>query len=225
MKNNQFYAKIYFHEIKLLFDKSDSYRFQTHETAFDKLAQLKERYTVSNPNTISYDPENELILWIQGYNVGDLCGKGYLGNFVKLRIVKKSDYYTLDFEDLDIPLKQHPRRIRPKQPHPDWGHPILRKIGNPDKNEQKNLEFENEKEAESLLLNLYNEFPQNSYVYPNRIITLVFTKLNDGSKGVKSYIFDVVQKENGKYQIVVHLNDYKRIQNFKIFNYAFNLVD
>ena len=223
MNNKQFYAGTRSWEFKSLVNGSEIYKFQTFDKAFAQLQQLKRKFISSNPVKIPHNPENEIVLWVKGYKIDPSESKGRLGNFVKIKIVEVNNSFELQLEDLDIPIKNHPQKERPKHSHPNWGHPILRKVEVLDKSENtKPAEFDNAKEAESFLLALYNEYPRTTYVLPNRLITIVYSEKYP--ERVRSFKFDVVQKENQKYQIVAQPNHYKDVSHFKIFNHAFSLV-
>jgi len=100
------------------------YRLETEQQAIDKINALKENFIISAKLPPS-EHENSIKLWVRGYKItDDEEKKGFLGNYAEIRPLQLADgKYTVSSKKLDIALKYHPQRKRPKGKHPDWGHP------------------------------------------------------------------------------------------------------
>ena len=71
-----------------------------------------------------------LRLWVSGFGVTkEEKAEGYRGHFVRLTIqAAEAGKWTIAAEKLPVALDKHPQKERPKAPHPNWGHPVLRAV-------------------------------------------------------------------------------------------------
>jgi len=132
------------------------FRLENEEQAIEKINALKDNFIISSKLPPS-DDANAIKLWIRGYKITeDEEKKGVLGNYAEIRPLQLADgKFTLSAKKLDIALKFHPQRKRPKGKHPDWGHPCLRQV-------KKKKVFETIEEAQKILGQLHEEYPNIS---------------------------------------------------------------
>jgi len=92
--------------------------------ADDMLVRIHSEYLRSKDST----PE-VVKLWVRGYNITkDEKSQHYRGNFVKLAKIEKGAKWSIGAEKIDTPLNKHPEKERPRERHPNWGHPVLRMV-------------------------------------------------------------------------------------------------
>ncbi|KZS42406.1 hypothetical protein AWE51_02895 [Aquimarina aggregata] len=221
MKINKIIPSIYTPEIRSLFTIPRIYRFRSYDEAISKLMFFKNKFETSNPNTIFYNIENELILWVRDYNIENLKEQGYYGNYIKLGVKKlklgKFYYYDIYHENVEIPIENHPRKNLSTGKHPNWHHRVLKRI-------TKEFEYESEKDAEIDLLKLFNDHPDSGNFFSSGRLRIFVYKSDYKPKKIKSFLFDIEHKSNGKYQIIFRENNYKKISAHKIYNYGFKII-
>ena len=128
------------------------FRFETVEQATSRLEAVKKHFIISS-RLPKDDDEKTLKLWIRGYDISeDEEKQGYLGNYAAIKVKEIDGKFTLTTEKQRIALKYHPQRKRPRQTHPDWGHPALRVV-------KKGTIFETVIEAQKVLNQLHEEYP------------------------------------------------------------------
>jgi hypothetical protein len=175
------------------------YRFATEKQATDRLRQLKEHFVTSKRAGAS----GEVTLWIRGYAVTEAEeAEGFMGHFAQIGVVKKGDKFTLRAEKKPEPLATHPQRKRPKQSHPDWGHPILRGI-------KKKRIFETMEEASHELMRLHEEFPEISIPAETQLMIILYEKLEGIKSPVQKYKFEVKAMQEGGFIIAFARNERK----------------
>lgn len=106
---------------------------------------------------------------------------------------KGADKFTISATKINSELKFHPQRKRPKNKHPDWGHPILRDI------HKKRLYFSLE-EASHELARLHDEYPEVSIPDEHRLFIIVYGK-GLGEKPFQKYKFTVRPLPDGTFII------------------------
>ncbi|MEU6214194.1 ATP-binding protein [Streptomyces sp. NPDC047023] len=107
-----------------------SYRHHSRQEALDRLMAIANSFTLSRLYNRELDPERP-ILWIQGYELTlrDRA-RNLIGNYARLSVARLgNDRWTLTAEKLETD-RPHPKRRRVQQSHhhPNWGHPILRRV-------------------------------------------------------------------------------------------------
>jgi len=174
------------------------YRFANEQQAHDRIAQLKEHFVTSKLSTGENAP-NTALIWIRGYALTDAeIAEGYSGHYALISARKMGDKYTLSALKIESELKFHPQKKRPKQKHPDWGHPILRDI-------KKKRVFASIEEASNELARLHEEFPEVSIPDENKLMIILYEKTPDTKSPVQKYKFAVAAIPEGGFFI-----DFKR---------------
>lgn len=124
------------------------FRFANKQQAHKQITALKQHFILAKDQEENQNPPS-VKLWIKGFALTeDEIAKGYTGNFamIRYRPTEEGNKFTLYAEKIPAPVSQHPQRKRKKQPHPDWGHYILRRI-------KKGETFQDIEEARALLIN------------------------------------------------------------------------
>ena len=173
------------------------YRFATEQQALDRITQLKE-YFVSSKHSES---PNTAVIWVRGYEVTkEEKVQGYTGNYTIISCKKEEDKYTLTAVKLASELRFHPQRERPKQKHPDWGHPILRDI------KKKRIYFSIEEAADELM-RLHEQFPEVSIPDEHRLMIILYEKTSGVKSPVQKYKFEVKAIPDGGFFIAFKRNN------------------
>lgn len=143
------------------------FRFENEEQAKDLFKRISNNFIISKEQ----DKDGSTIrLWIKGFSITPEEKKeGFLGNYAVIKIEKKDKKFTLTAEKQVVELKRHPQKIRPKQKHPDWGHPILRKV-------LKKKSYKTMEEAEKDIQRLHEEFPEISIPGGDKLYLMVYNK-------------------------------------------------
>lgn len=180
------------------------YRFHSQAQAFERMQSLRLIFTVAkqqinNPNAPS------LILWIKGYGISPEDKKnGVMGNFAVISI-KHLDggIFTLTMFKMEVDLKFHPMRRVVKAAHPNWGHPILRRI-------QKEELLEDVEDARKLLQALNKAYPQSSILCTNKLYIIIFSRENADTKTpTHKYVLEIKAQAEGGFRIHFEKNNYK----------------
>lgn len=176
------------------------FRFKEHRQAVKRLREINDKFIVAKEQEENLK-QNRLRLWVKDFELTPKeVEKGYRGHFVEISVVEpEAGKFSLKSEKLDIPLNLHPQKTRPKGSHPDWGHPVLRRL------EKKPL-FATLEEANAVLMRLHEEYPNISIPGDNQLLIMIYRKKKETSeKGglpVQKYKFSVVVAESGGYYIV-----------------------
>ncbi len=196
------------------------YQYDKKSFAIQRLQDIRRKYIISKENEEL--EEDNLLLWIKGYEITEKEElEGYLGNFCIVSLVESKEGFSFKAEKIKKPLSNHPQKKRKNNLHPNWGHPILRKI-------RKQHFFYGESEARLQLNKLLNEYPKSAIPAGNRLYIFVWNReyLEGGSKPFKKFIFEVVEKENGKYIIDYWENPVQaKLIRYKFIEYNFSTFD
>lgn len=178
------------------------FRFNTEAQAQEKLDSLKETY-ITSKHQIPKQDHPSIILWVRGYEVTkEEEEKGGFGNFALISYKKLEDgKLTLYAMKLDADVKRHPQRKRLKQPHPNWGHPILRRV------KPKKKVYETVEEAQGMLEQLHSEFPDISIPVPNKLFIIIYSRQT--KPPIQKYVLEIKAHEQGGFWIDYYLNDYQ----------------
>lgn len=180
------------------------YRFSEPDQALRRLEQLQSYFEISS----SQETKDglQLRLWIKGFGLtDDDHKKGYLGHYALVRPRKVAEGHIILLAEKDeVPLEKHPQKQRPKQKHPNWGHPILRGI-------QKKKVYTQLVEAQSELDKLHREFPDTSIPNVNKLHIMIYSK-EQGGKGnpTKKVTLEIKSTPDGKFQIISKENAGRR---------------
>jgi len=167
------------------------YRFASVDQARTRLKQLKDHFVTSKKAGTG----DGLTLWIRGFGITEAeLAEGFMGHFAVVTIEKKATKFTLCATKLEAPLASHPQRKRPKQSHPDWGHPILRGI-------KKKRLFETMEEASHELMRLHEEFPEISIPAETQLMIILYEKVEGSNSPVQKYKFEVKALPEGGFII------------------------
>lgn len=169
----------------------ERFRFRTEAQAIERLKRISTQF-----ETLSGDNVLPVTLWIRGYELTpEEEQKGYLGNFALLRAKQLEDgLYTVYATKVEIDLSEHPRKKRPKHKHPNWGHPVLRRI-------HAEEEWESVDAARWGLINLHEEFPEISIpASEDRLYIIVYDKtlIDKGEMPILKIILDVEPRPEGR---------------------------
>ncbi len=172
------------------------FRLSNEKQALEKIEALKDNFIVSSKLPAS-KIDGAIKLWIRGYKITEEEEKnGYLGNYAEIKPLKLADgKYTIVAAKLDIKLKYHPQRKRPKQKHPDWGHPCMRLI-------KKENVFETIEDAQAVLGQLHEEFPNISIPAVNKLFVIIYSKAE--KPPVQKYILEIVPNKDGGGFLIEH---------------------
>ena len=181
-------------------------RLPNEQSALDKMENIREHFVVSKQQ-IEDGKNPSLMLWIKGFDVSsEELKKGYLGHFAVIAPKMLEDKkFTLTATKVEFELAKHPQRKyqAKKQRHPNWGHPVLRKI----KKGVKNVSLE---EAASMLIKLHEEYPDASIPGDLKLYLMIYQKPNKGEKPIKKYVFEIEQdlEHEGQCDIIYYENTY-----------------
>lgn len=179
------------------------FRLETNDQAIDKITALKENFIISSKLPPS-EIEGGIKLWIRGYKITeDEEKEGYLGNYAEISTLELADgKFTITAKKLDIKLKFHPQRKRPKKKHPDWGHPCMRLI-------KKGKTFETIEDAQKVLGQLHEEFPNISIPAVNKLFVIIYSKAE--KPPVQKYILEIAADRDGNgFKIEAKPNKYDK---------------
>ncbi len=183
---------------------NELFRFSDEEMAKTQINVIEESFVCSKEQP-GEEHGHCIRLWIKGFEVTpEEKEKGYLGNFAIIKYKKIEDKkYTLYPLKLKIELNHHPQKKRPKGSHPDWGHPILRKV-------QKKFFYNTIEEPQEMMLKLHEEFPSISIPCTNKMYIIIYQKREGISNPTVKIVLETkVDKETGKFYIDWRYNDYQ----------------
>ena len=176
------------------------FKFTEDRQAVARLDEIKNKFIIAKDQDSS---GRTLKLWIKDYALSDDdIKKGYRGHFGEISI-KQVDKKrcSLHLTKLDVPLASHPQKTRARRSHPDWGHPVLRRL-------EKNPVFKEPEHAHALLMSLHEEYPDISIPGLNYLLIMVYrkdrVKKGEGSP-VQKFRFAIVPAEGG-YKIAYEEN-------------------
>ena len=178
---------------------SGLFRFVNKEDAIERLDAIKTNFITSSrlPKSIE---KNATKLWIRGFQIekGEE-EQGYLGNYALIKITQIDGKYTLVSEKQRVNLNYHPHKKRPKERHPDWGHPALRII-------KRGAVFETLEEANKIFSQLHEEYPKATIPNPNKLYVMIYSrtpedKRSENDKTVTKYLLEIKPSREGGYFI------------------------
>jgi len=183
---------------------SGMYRFATEREAIEKLQYFKSQFTTSKKLAEESPPRECVLLWIKDYEVDAKQDRdGYLGNYAFFTYEQlEDDNYTITATKLDIDLKRHPRRKRPKATMPNWGHPILRSV-------KKGKIYPTIEAITEDLQKLHMEYPTTSVPAQNKMYVMVYGRRDNPKKPVQKYVLEIVAVQGGGFKIEYSINEYE----------------
>ncbi len=183
------------------------FRFEDKDIALGRLKSLKENFIVSKEQPADDLPDGPYVrLWIKGYSISKKQKiQGAKGNYALIGVREVEKRFTLYAIKEDVAVKVHPQRKRPKQQHPDWGHPILRNI----RKEEKHI-FNTLEAAELSLKQMHEQFPNTSIPGRARLFIMIYSKPeHEGDNPVKKWVLEIKAAEKGGFYIDYKENVYK----------------
>ena len=97
---------------------------------------------------------------------------------------------TLSITKVPMPLADHPHKKRPKQPHPNGAHPIMRRIN-------KEYIYPTEDEALQDLAALHAEFPDVSIpASPEKLYIIIYDRSDKTRGPVRKVVMRVIAVED-----------------------------
>lgn len=181
--------------IKAVLDQK--YRLPALEDAKARLEILKNHFICSKEQKEA----DGLHLWIEGFALTTPeKKKGFLGHYALIRIRKLSQgHYTLIAEKQETELGLHPQKRRPRQTHPDWGHPVLRAV-------KKQKRYATEAEAQQALDALHTAFPRISIPQTGKMYIIIYSQVPKSKQRTHKYVLSISKDAQGAYYIDARLN-------------------
>jgi hypothetical protein len=187
------------------------FRFEKKSQAVDRVEAIRNYFVVSN-KLPKGDEENVLKLWIRGYAIDPEEEKnGYLGNYAAIKVKEIDGKFSLIAEKQRIALKYHPQRKRPKQQHPDWGHPALRLV-------KKGYRFETIEEAQKVLNQLHEEYPLVSIPNVAKLYIIIYSAALGIIPPIQKFVLEIKPSRDGGYYIEYNQNKYNKDASAKVKN-------
>lgn len=180
-------------------------RLPSEEMALKKMAGIRSHFVVSKQHIEQSDTPN-LMLWIKGFEVSKAeLKEGYLGHFAVIAPKKlPDDRWTLTATKIEFELAKHPQRKyqAKKQRHPNWGHPLLRKI-------KKGISDLTLEEGVAMLMKLHEEYPDASIPGELKLYLMIYKKADKGEKPITKWVFEMVDmvESPGLYRITCATNE------------------
>lgn len=177
------------------------FRFNTRAQAVHQLDEIRRQCIVAKEQP--EEGQNPVLrLWVKGFAITeDEEKQGYHGNYALLHVAPLADgKWTLIAKKEEMPLKQHPQRVRKKQTHPNWGHPILRKI-------KKNHIWPTVEEAQNALAQLHEEHPTTSIPLTNKLYCIIYSR--ETTPPASKYVLEIKAAETGGFVIEHDFNTYE----------------
>lgn len=185
--------------IKAVIDQK--YRLPDLAMAQERLATLKKHFVHSKEQPDAA----ELCLWIREFAVTTAeKKKGFLGHYATIRIRKSSaGYYTLTAEKETVELAKHPQRKRPKQNHPDWGHPVLR-------NAKRGKSHMSVEAAQAQLDKLHTAFPKVTIPTNGALHVIIYGSQKGSNAKTHKYTLKIETTPEGFFVIKPVRNEHQR---------------
>jgi len=180
------------------------YRFSSEREAIEKLQYFKSQFTTSKKLADESPPRECVLLWIKDYEVDAKQDRdGYLGNYAFFTYEQLEDNnYTITTTKLNIDLKRHPRRKRPKANMPNWGHPILRSV-------KKGKVYPTIDAVTEELQKLHMEYPTTSVPAQNKIYVMIYGRRDNPKNPVQKYVLEIASVQGGGFKIDYYANEYE----------------
>ena len=184
--------------------------FERRATREKALARLHHIVAgISRSRSLVDDDPDTPIVWIRGYAITPAeIQQGYRGQYARLSVRELPDgAWTIHVDKIDVELSRHPDRGRPARPHPNWGHPVLRRTENhPHQNGKPGRRYSSLALAQAELEQLKREFPETSILNEGLLFIMVFdrtqqppirrVRLEIRATGERSYV--IVARPNEK---------------------------
>jgi len=180
------------------------FRCSTLEQASEWLERITQQFIISKQQPEERDESTpSIVLWIKNYErTPDEESQGFLGNYALMQCTPTDDgKYTIMAEKLETELKYHPQRKRQIHRHPNWGHPILRKI-------KKGRVYPSAEDVQADLQKLHEEYPDTTIPCTQKLYLMIYGKAEPGKSPVRKYVFNTKVHEDGGYCVEYEENMY-----------------
>lgn len=178
-------------------------RLPSEAEAVKKMNSLRKHFVVSKQHIEQSDTPN-LMLWIKGFEVSKAeLNDGFLGHFAVIAPKQLPDgRWTLTATKLWLELAKHPQKKyqAKKQRHPNWGHPVLRKI-------KKGVDGLSLEEGVGMLMKLHEEYPDASIPGELKLYLMIYKKADKGEKPITKWVFEMAEQSEGIYRITYKTNE------------------
>ncbi|WP_165985777.1 AAA family ATPase [Streptomyces sp. YIM 98790] len=154
-----------------------SYRFRTREEALETLHAITRSFVLSRKlNDREGDPDRPA-LWITGFALTpEEEAGGVRGHYARLGVADRGGRWTITAEKVDtdvLPPFQPRPRPGARPPHPNWGHPVLRRVRRNQRNPPP-APYPSPAHAQRDLDQLHEEFPATSIPNPGLLYLMVW---------------------------------------------------
>jgi hypothetical protein len=166
---------------------AELFRFQSQEQITTRLRNIRRQFVC-----VEGDEPDAVILWIHGFQVTAAeINQGFTGHFACISGKTLPDgALTLAVTKVPMPLSDHPYKRRPKNPHPNGAHPIMRRIN-------KGYLYPTEAEAMRDLAALHAEFPDVSIPSsPEKLYIIIYDRSDKNRGPVRKVVMRVVPANN-----------------------------
>ncbi len=179
-------------------------RLPSAEKAAEQLETIRQHYVTSKKQP--KDQENPAIkLWIRDFMVTEEeAEEGRIGNFALIQYTEiEEGVFTLYAEKIDVPVRHHPKKRYVTRPHPNFSHPVIKKI-------LENHTYPTIEDAQQDLQNLHQEFPDTSIPTNIKYFVMLYDKERHGkAMPVKKYVLEIQALDEGGFRIDMQENEPK----------------
>lgn len=190
---------------------SGSYVFPDRAGALEMMDVLARNFVLSSLHDRGDDPA-QMVLYIRGYGLTPKrVEEGFLGYPARITPTPLGDgRWTLTarpYEE-DLPLSRMPERRRSEHPHPNWGHPILRRVLLNERTDPPGKPYPTWEAAAKELRTLHARYPRTSIPNPGVLYLMVFGRRNEERRpGVQRIVLHIQKDGHGGFVIRRHDNE------------------
>jgi len=168
------------------------FKYEHEWQAAEMLEKIYTNYLRSKEST----PE-AVKLWVRGYNVTkDEKAKHFRGNFVRLTVAPaEAGKWTIAGEKIETELKNHPEKERPKERHPNWGHPVMRAV-------ETARKFDSIEIAWAFMHSLHAEYPDATIPGKDVVHVMVYKRAEGEGVPIQKISLKIKPLEAGGAKIV-----------------------
>lgn len=169
------------------------YTYEHEWQAEEMLAKIHADYLRSKEST----PE-AVKLWVRGFNVTkEEKAQHYRGNFAVLtKQPADAGKWTIVAQKIETALAKHPEKERPKERHPNWGHPVLRAV-------ETAKTFDGIEIARAFLHSLHLEYPDATIPGKDVLRVMIYKRAEDQGTPIQKIALKVKPMSDGGARLVV----------------------
>ena len=182
-------------------------KFNTRSDALERLNIISVMFTMRRQEPGEEERIEYELLWIRDFEVTEEeRDKGYMGNYARIQYEEHEGKHYLFIKKEIVELKYHPRRKRPKNPMPNWGHPKLRFFDQGAKRIYKSTI----EEAKEHMQSLAEEYPKCSVMTDEmKLFIQIFSRKEDPKKPVQKWIIRAARDESERPYLFIERNFYE----------------